>query len=263
MELPVFRPFKNNDIQNFTPLLCDGYVVNGATSMQAFLAGFHEASAAHPTHKLLATLDNLGQAFYTSGHAIELHKFDQTDGHDLSEIDPAALMDGEHLGYLTTASEFGIRRSNVLSKAEHISFAGLAAKLFWKNDDPEGPDFFELNSNPVDALDPEMLVQIVPVGAACEMICAFPNGYFASDLTPFENYALSRHLEEGYGYALFGIGASYIGFLKTRALDDAEHTALTSDLVALFKDAEGGDFAARIRQATEQPPWLFLRYVSD
>jgi hypothetical protein len=259
MRAPTIRPFRNTEVRNFVSLLCDGYAVEGARSMADFIAAYREKCAAHPDAKLIATLDDLDQAFYTSGHAIDAHHIDDTEGHDLGGLDPAAYENGAHLGYLTTTSEFPIRRANFLKKAAGVSFAGLAGKLMWDLD-PNKPDVFALNAAPDDALAPVMLVQIVPVAMAADALCAFPNGYFTCDLSPFENHALARHLEERYGYALFGIGASYIGFLKTRALTGEEGAALAADLCSLFSDASGGAFASRVADTLERSPWLFLNY---
>lgn len=254
------RAFKNDEIKNFTSLLCDGYVIEGARSMSAFLEAYRHTASAHADARVLATLDGLDQAFYTSGHAIDKHRIDRTEGHDLQGLDAAAYEDGAHIGFLTTKSEFRIRRSNFLEKASAVSFADLAGKLMW-HDDPDKPDFFALNTAPDDALDPLMLLQVVPVTRAADALCAFPNGYFVGDLTPFENHALSRHLEDRYGYALFGIGASYIGFQKTRPLTDEEGAALARDVCVLFSDALGDTFESRISRILAKQPWLLLNYA--
>jgi hypothetical protein len=56
------------------------------------------------------------------------------------------------------------------------------------------PDLFTINSAPDAVLDRETYVQIVPVARACELVAAFPNGYFGDHLTPMELYALAMFL---------------------------------------------------------------------
>jgi hypothetical protein len=59
-----------------------------------------------------------------------------------------------------------------------------------------------------------VVFQIVPVARACKAISAFPNGCFHGDLTPMEIFAVAPRFEERCRYELFGIGASYLGFLR-------------------------------------------------
>ena len=64
-----------------------------------------------------------------------------------------------------------------------------------------------------------IILKIVPVEKPYEGICGFPNGYFESDLNPFENYALAKHLFDKYNFELFGIGASFLGFFRNEMLE--------------------------------------------
>src|SRR5262245_5461098 len=160
-------PFKQGEPKTFTTLLCDGYHLSRPPSFRALLDVLHEKEALHPEARLLATLDNFPQASYTSGHATDTHELDDTTGYDLSRVDPAALEDGEHRGYLTTKSEFFIRRGNLMKKAEAVTYADARGKLVWGRDNYD-LDFFSANTRPDEIIDGEIYIQIVPVARACE-----------------------------------------------------------------------------------------------
>lgn len=258
---PIVTPFKQGEPTTFTTMRCDGYRVDGAATMGALIDVMAELRAKHPGTQLLATLDDLDQAFYTSGHTIDKHRLDDADGYDLSRVDRSAFENGEHQGYLTTKSEFFIRHGNFL-KGATVRFEDLSGRLFWQ---PTGDDldFFAVNANPDAILDKTIYVQLVPVDRACEALCAFPNGYFVDDLMPAENFAVARHFEERYGYRLFGIGASYIGFLKGRDLTIPEMRAFADDILSLHSDAGDPSLAGRVATVIGVQPFLLLNFVSN
>ncbi len=88
-------------------------------------------SAKHPEHRVLMTLDDPGQAAYTSGHTIRVHMLDDVDGYDLSRLPKDVFEDGEHQGYLTTLDEFPIRLENLRKCAADTSFSDASGVLFW------------------------------------------------------------------------------------------------------------------------------------
>ena len=69
----------------------------------------------------LYTLDDLGQACYTSMHACLTHGLNDSDGHDLSQLSSECFEDGEHKGYLSRKEEFYIREANFRKKAKDVS----------------------------------------------------------------------------------------------------------------------------------------------
>ena len=255
---PTVTPFKQGEPKTFDTLLCDGYRIDDVVSMRALLDILSEKRAAHPGMQLLATLDHLQQAFYTSGHTIGFHDLDETEGYDLSGVDPSAFEDGEHRGYLGTKSEFFIRHSNFQKRAT-VRFEELRGKLFWKPT-ADRPDFFAVNAKPDAILDNTIYVQAVPVARPCEALCAFPNGYFTDDLTPMENFAVAQRFEERYGYALFGVGASYIGYLKSRDLTIPEMRAFADDILSLYRDAGDPSLPARVAAVIGAQPFVLLNF---
>jgi hypothetical protein len=262
MRRAVVRPFRQGEIATPVRLLCDGYLVEGATSLRELVDIVGEKSVEHPGRQLIATLDDFDQACDASAHTIETCDLDRTDGHDLSSVDSTAFKNGEHLGYLSTKSEFFIRRQNVMRHVADMTFVDACGKLSW-GPDRRGRDFFSLNANPGAMLDSTICIQIVPVAHACEAVCAFPNGYFSDDLNPFEMYEVAKHLEEHYDYRLFGIGASYLGFLKGAGRSDAAvDKALATDLLTLFGEARNKELAVRVARLVSESPHLFFKYTA-
>ncbi len=222
--------------------LCDAYELNGALSAIDIVDFITSKSADHPKHKLLATLDWFGQASYTSIHAIHSYDLDEIEGHDISNLDPEAFEDGEHKGYFSTKSEFSIRLDNLKQKLAGIDIESLQGSLRWKDLDQE-IDIAAVNINKEYELDKASYVQIVPVMNSADAIAAFPNGYFSGDLSPMQNHTLAHYLSENFGYELFGIGASYLGFVRQDKLEGATLERMHALLSTLFDqpDAESLD----------------------
>ena len=88
----------------------------------------------------------------------------------------------------------------------------------------------------------------------------FPNGYFSSDLSPFENYALAKHFYEKYGFELMGIGASLLGFIRHGSLDQQQKIELCSDLAKLYNsDKNISDKLINILNNN----FLFIKYTDS
>ncbi len=222
-------------------LLCDGYKLTGNFTL-AEIAHFIRAKRdAHAGHTLFATLDNIWQAAYTSMHTTITHDLDDTDGHDLTRLPPDAFEEHqgrlEHKGYLTLKDEFPIRYKNFMAKAKKESSDYLKGQLLWNEDSEhcEGSIIttMDLKSRPREET---CFVQIVPVTSTPEALAAYPNGYFHGDYTPFQNYVLAQILLSDFGCTLFGIGASYLGFMCDDMLDEAMAKKLGIYLASLYRD---------------------------
>lgn len=257
-------PFAEQPPSLFTNLLCDGVTAENVPDFAALLALRTRLAKAHPNLRVLTTLDDPDQAAYTSGHGIMKHGLDDTEGHELSALGPECFDDGEHCGFLTTPAEFPIRLANLKAHAAGTSFDDACGMLYWEGGAEDGPIFpdtvmFEPDAALWRGNKNEAFVQFVPVDAASDALAAFPNGYFTCDLTPLQNYAVARHLEEYHGMALFGVGASYLGFVRDAVLAADEAGALAADLVKLYQEAPE-DAASRLADALTGKDWLLLRY---
>ncbi len=240
--------------------LCPTVLITDIDAFAQLMAVVDEYAEKNPDASVLISLDDLGQAHYTSQHAMSSNELDEVEGYDLSSVDAAAFENGEHLGYPSTPSEFFILEANFRKKCAAADFAQACAKGLTLDDD-ELSTLERINADPAQCLDDEVLLHTVPVREPSMMLSAFPNGYFDSDLDPFENYAVAEHLRQQYGYRLFGIGASCIGFRRAAPLDAGLAQALARDLTRLYNCANDPDKAARFAAIAGNHAHLMLKYV--
>ena len=243
-------PFGPGGTKPFVPLLCPGYHCEGVGTMSALLQVMDEKSAAHPGAPMLSTLDSVGQAFYTSGHTIDANRLDPAPDDDLviGEDDTPPLPD------------FATRLDRLVKSAEIVTLDQISNRLWWTG--AGRLSFFALQDEPDAIIDREdIYVQAVPVSRAWEMVAAFPNGYFHGDFSPMENLVLARHLEKAFGYALFGIGASYIGFRRTSSFSDDRLTDLAAYVISLHAASNEPDLLWKVRKTLEPSDLLFLASI--
>jgi hypothetical protein len=259
-------PFAESTKRRLTSL-CDGVIAENVPDFATLRVIHTRLQAERPAMRVLATLDDPDQAGYTSYHAIDTHDLNRTEGHDLSALSPECFDGGEHLGYFTTPDEFPFQLANLRALTTDMTLADARGVLFWQGGAVDGPTFPDtVMHDPDAALGVKRLREVqflfVPVTSAADALAAFPNGYFSADLNPLQNHALARHLEERYGLALMGVGASYLGFVRDGPLSPDEAAALAEDLVSLH--AEAPPFAAeRLAGALAGKDWLLLRYTES
>lgn len=241
-------------------ILFENYLVKGFDSFDQLIDLYAKYKKNNSKKSILITLDKLDQAHYTSTHAILNNDLDSTEGYDLSGIDAIAFENNEHIGYLSTPSEFFIRKENFLKQTQNIDFSE-ACKRGLLIDANELKLLEEINNNPIDFLDNQIIVKIIPVEKTYESICGFPNGYFNCDLNPFENYALAKHLHKKYDYQLFGIGASLIGFLRDSPLKEKQAIELSADLAKLYNSEE--HIFQNLIHCLKDTKHLFLKYTEN
>ena len=232
------KPYKQNEIKEFTALLCDGYRLTGSFTLSEVENFVRKKYKQYPNGIFFATLDDTGQAFYTCGHSIDSNDLNNIDGYDLTSLPPHQFEDGEHIGDLRTPEEFFIRRENFLKNVKGKSLNDLFKKRWWSKATEPVPSL--LVSESVSSLPREnrSYVQIVNVEKCYEALAAFPNGYFADDWDPFENYILAKHLFENFEFKVFGVGATYLGFMTDAVLDEASNMELASFLASLYSNYE-------------------------
>jgi len=130
--------------------------------------------------------------------------------------------------------------------------------------DAEGlAEWVGYQQEPLALLDQPLSAQVVPVAEACEALAAFPNGYFSCDLGPVHNFAVARHLAQNHGYQLIGVGAAYLGFLRSAPADPDTAGAVAADFCALYNVPDEGRqaLATTVAQAVLGRAYLWLRYV--
>lgn len=189
----------------------------------------------NPSERLLFVLDDQDQASYTSSHA----QF--TVG--LSHFDEAILSDPEKAAYhetyrLTPERHVEVVRNNLAPLVAELSF-----DLSWENLLPVDEEEIELvlaNRNPPITFTSRPLCLHVPVTEPSDAIIGAPNGYFAGDLTPAQNYVLAEHLRTEHGYELMGLGSFLIAFVRAEP--------------ASFKQAKA---------ALDSIGWMYARWDED
>ncbi|MEP6929133.1 MAG: hypothetical protein ABI850_03940 [Flavobacterium sp.] len=244
--------------QSSTEILFDSFVIENLNSFDELIEVYQTYKQNNSDKTIILTLDDLGQAEYTSGHSINSNDLDETEGYDLSGLDKACFEDGDHLGYLSTPSEFFIRKENFLKQTEDIDFKSVCEKEL-TIDENEILILEKINQLPFEYFDEQIILKIVPVEKSYEGICGFPNGYFKSDLNPFENYALARHLFEKYDFELFGIGASFLGFIRNEKLEENKIKELITDLSKLYNTTEKA--FDKFVEIIKDKNYLFLKYT--
>lgn len=239
--------------------LFDSFLIEDIKSYEELMGVYQTYKQNHPDKTVILTLDSLDQAEYTSGHACAYNSLLDTEGYDLTGLDKACYdEDNEHLGHLSTPSEYFIIRENFLKKTKGIDFKTVCEKGI-DNSEDDVLDLENMNESPLAFLDQQVILKILPVEKPYEGLTGFPNGYFSADFSPFENYALSKHLFEKYNFELFGIGASFLGFIRNEPLKDNELKALLADLAKLYNTTES-EFQ-KLADIIKNKNHLFLRYT--
>lgn len=250
------KPLKSSQSSN--EILFDSYIIENLKSFNELIDVFQNHKQNNSNKVIISTLDDLGQAEYTSSHSTMSNYLDETEGYDLSEIDTSCFEDGEHLGYLSTPSEFFIRKGNFLKQTKNIDFQSVCERNLTIDED-EILILEKINQSPFEYLDEQIILKIVPVEKPYEGICGFPNGYFESDLNPFEIYALAKYLFEKYDFEFFGIGASFLGFFRNKKLEDNQAKELSKDLSKLYNTTVN-EFDKLI-EVIKTKNYLFLKYI--
>ncbi|MBV7563121.1 hypothetical protein [Pseudomonas sp. sia0905] len=245
------------DPQADNSLLGQCYRVNGPISQAELLKAYDEAPAGH---QHLFTLEDLGQALYTSMHASHYHDLDSGDWLLAAGIDPSWLQDGYPREDLSLEQRLHIRRLGFLRLLPQTSFDSIFDKDLRLNEDSLS-ELQAANNDLVSQLDSECYLLRIAAQRAYESLYGFANGYFSCDLSPMENFRLAEHLEDNYGYRLFGLGASLIAFRRTRALDAQQASMLLDLLVRLYAGEENiSQVRALFRDSLERE-LLVLRYT--
>ncbi len=223
--------------------LCDRYRLNEKQSTTDLLALLNKLELDNPGYKFLLTLDDFGQASYTSMHSKMSFDLDNTDDFDLNALPIECFEDGEHMGYLSHKDEFYIRRGNIEKQLEKVTFEGLCAKGISINNADYDEAIESFKYDLASLVDDYAFILKVPTDVSYEAIYAFPNGYFTCDLNPMENTFLAKLLQEQFFYEVIGMGASYIAFKRSKDLEEKEKLELIETLNQIYNE----DFDLKLR----------------
>lgn len=202
--------------------------LSGIGSLREVLALLDGLREDQPDARFLCTLDDLGQCCYTSGHAGD----DERLRLDCADID----FDDPHAVHAWEASKLAQVAAQLQAPQHRLSWDQVAGT---QDAGDEGIQaLLAMNHDPDAVLDQVVYVQRLPVASDDLLIAGLPNGYFTCDWDVFQNHAVIRHLQERYAYRFFGIGASWLGFVRERPMraDDADR--LVAELRRLYGQAD-------------------------
>jgi hypothetical protein len=180
-----------------------------------------------PNTLYIATLDDFGQCCYTSMHAGmgDLLYVDEPDID--SEDDPAQDLARD----IEKAQHVAAQLDN---PELQVSWADMASVLITFPEDIKA--LLAVNQNPALVLDDEVCIQRVPLVATRPdlAIAGLPNGYFSCDWNTFQNHCVIRRMIERYDYRFIGLGASWLGFVRSKPLSAMEADSLLADIRHLY-----------------------------
>ena len=228
-------------------------VIESAGSFDALMEAFRRVEADHRRQgRCFVTLDDLGQCLYTSGHARAMYELDE--GIDYPQEDtPEALAAYE-------VARFHVGVTVLRDPARVVAWETVCGSLAIEPEDIDA--LVALNHRPDLVLDDQHVVQCLPTDDAADLLADIPNGYFAADLSPFDNHAIARRMSERHGYALFGVGAATLGFFSTIGADERDWDALLADLQQLYGD-QGAVAWAELVPVLRESRVLLLGYTED
>jgi hypothetical protein len=201
-------------------------VLSEVTSFAEVLPVLDDLRARVAPDRIVMTIDDRGQATYTSMHAAEAEEFSvEADDIDWDDVVAVARYDAAQVARIAAAL------AAALDAADTPPLTSLREKLAL--DDDGLAVLLDLNARPDRALDDVAIVQRCRVERDDLVIAALPNGYFTSDADTFENHAVVLELGR-HGYRHFGVGASLLAFDRPTPPTPAEADVIVDVLTSLY-----------------------------
>lgn len=228
------------------------------SGLDEILAHLNSLAASDPCHHYLCTLDDVNQCNYTCGHAGQDDRLYLDSPDDMDWDDPE-----QERAWEQASLQHRIAQLNNPEVAQ--SWEQVCGSLFTMADDVRA---LVLANREVDQLlDDVVYVQRIPVSGDDLMIAAQPNGYFSADWDTFQNHAIIRHLATQYGYRFFGMGASWMGFVRSTPPSEDLTQRLIADLRELYGKGRDEVFNhpdwAEMTQLIQSKPVLMLGYIEN
>lgn len=223
-------------------------------SLREVLAVLDGLRKDQPEARFLCTLDDLGQCCYTSGHAGDGERL-RLDA-DIDFEDPQAVHAWE-------ASKLAHIAAQLQAPQHRLSWDQVAGT---QDAGDEGIQaLLAMNRDPDAVLDQVAYVQRLPVASDDLLIAGLPNGYFTCDWDVFQNHAVIRHLQERYAYRFFGIGASWLGFVREEPMGADDADRLVVELRRLYGQADARQVATwlELSLTLQRSEVLLLGYTEN
>lgn len=226
--------------------------------LQEILAHLDRLGAQDPEHRYLCTLDDVSQCSYTCGHAGQDDRLYLDSPDDMDWDDPEQERAWEQ-------ASLQHRLAQLHNPEVAQSWEQVCGSLCTMADDVLA--LLQANRVPDLLLDDVVYVQRIPVSGDDLKIAAQPNGYFSADWDTFQNHAIIRHLATQHGYRFFGMGASWMGFVRPAPPNADQCAQLVADLKDLYGRKREEVFAhagwAELQQLLQGQRLLMLGYVEN
>lgn len=230
---------------NNREFLCEYFTVHNLSNIQDLIDTLENLIVKSQGFRFLITLDDINQSTYTSMHSVINYDLDGED-----------WIDNENLNI---ENKFIIRKLGFKHNLKEVEFEDIFNKILFLNEDSK-KEFMNANKNLLSIIDKKVYLLKIPVEQSYESIFAFPNGYFDCDLSPFENYYLSKYMSEKYDYHLIGMGASYISFLKGIKFKNDKIDELVKFLMKLYVEENDEELSIFLKQTIFNQKILTLKY---
>ena len=224
-------------------------------SLREVLLCWDELRRAEPAFRFLCTLDDVDQCHYTSMHASqdERIRLDYPDDPDFDDPEFMHAWEGRTLAHVA---------AQLSDPEQQLSWKDVSGTLATFDEDIDV--LVAMNGDPDAVLDEVVYVQRLPVISDDLSLAGLPNGYFSCDWNVFQNHAVIRHLRDRYGYRFFGIGASWLGFVRELPLQARDAEQLMADLSRLHGQTGCGrakDAWRSLGQIVQRQDVLLLGYA--
>ena len=239
--------------------LCEYFRIHELVNIQDLIDEVKKLEIESNKFKYIITLDDIGQASYTSMHSKMSNELDGGDWFSTENIDSSWLDEGYPREDLNFDQRFTIRQMGFKHGLSNTKYEDIFNKNIYL-DQESRTEIIDANQNLLSLMDKEAYLLKIPVEFNYEAIFSFPNGYFSCDLSPFENYHLAKHLEENYDYRLFGIGASYISFIKGSRFTLQTVDSLLELLKKLYIKDNDNKLVEFLKDTIINQEYLTLRY---
>lgn len=202
-------------------------------SWQEVIDSYHNLKQQLAPKCIFLILDDAGQAEYTSGHAIhtnELFSCDAEQAMDEINIDDPSL---NAVYYEQVVPELIAHYAKQFQNPDHKKPMGSFDEkmVFFNRDDCNA--IIAVNKNPLTILDEQIIVKAGKFANEALKFALMPNGYFTCDFDPFENFAIIEALAD-YGFEFIGLGAAFLGFIRTADYKVENLSDLIVMLTALY-----------------------------
>jgi len=243
------QPFPYSPVDTFSHVR-----LSDIESLSQVLSLMQQLQDTYPQEHFLCTLDDVNQCCYTSMHASEDDLLyvasDDVDFDDQKSIHAYELRKLNHIVTQLNTPTLQVKWANV------IDTLGVATEDF--------DALIEINRRPDRVLDDIVYIQRLPVSSNTDLIAGLPNGYFSCDWNIFQNHAIIRHMAQQHQYRFFGIGASWLGFVRDKAINTLQAHALAADVIDLYglhDHAKTNNLKVKLVEIFEASTVLLLGYT--